>query len=265
MSLPTSRTLLRLTGADMRPFLQGLISQNIDALSATTPIASTLLTPQGKILFDFFLYEVDGDILLDCASEASAALQKKLKLYKLRADVPIAPAESLILATAPTPIDGPHAWQDPRSPNMGWRAITSDTGENDETYHQRRIAACVPEWGADFQSDEIFLMDVNFDCLASVDYKKGCFVGQEVTSRMKRKGDARKRTLNVEFEGSPPALGAELVSDQTTIGECLSGIDGGGLALVRLDRWARVRDGGGAITCEGRDVLISLPSFLETQ
>jgi hypothetical protein len=135
-----------------------------------------------------------------------------------------------------------------------------DDGERE--YDRRRIALGVPECGKDFGPDEVFLLDVNYDALNAVSYKKGCFVGQEVTSRMKRKGEARKRTVVARFDGPAPEKGAAIVAGDSSVGEILSGTDGLALALVRLDRLAAAREARQALKVAGRGVEIEIPSYL---
>lgn len=263
MNIPTQRRLLRISGATSRSFLQGLISQDIEKLSPDAAQFATLLSPQGKILFDFFLYDVDESILIDCALPIADALKKKLTLYKLRAKVAIEFDETRTVATSVDKIDAPLAWHDPRHAALGWRAIIADAAPTDGTYHARRIAAGVPEAVADFTADEIFLMDVNYDTLAGVDYKKGCFVGQEVTSRMKRKGEPRKRTAIITFDGPPPAPGSEITAGDTTLGTCLSGVENTALALIRIDRLAKSIERGDIPSCNSNDITVTLPAYLD--
>lgn len=261
-----ARAILRLSGEARRDFLQGLVSQDIDGLSPEQPIFACLLTPQGKILFEFFLVEAGEDILIDCAAADADALLKRLTLYKLRAKVTIERADDLFISTsAEEPGDtGLIDFEDPRNAALGWRSISAAAiSEPHDAYNARRIAACVAELGADFTADQMFLLDVNYDCLNGVSYKKGCFVGQEVTSRMKRKGEVRKRTLLINFDGTPPAKGTPVMAGEASIGEMLSGIDGAGLALIRLDRWEKAKAASDALSCDGRPMQLKLPAYLK--
>ncbi|MEM9495490.1 MAG: folate-binding protein [Pseudomonadota bacterium] len=274
ISASPNRSVIRIAGEEYRTFLQGLTTQDVDRLKPDAPIFSCLLTPQGKILFDFFLIETDNAFLIDCDAEVAPTLIKKLTMYKLRAKVEISLEEDLKAVTAPTPIDGQAlaAYADPRDEALGWRAIVAnaDGGENvaetDETYHSRRIAAGVPEFGADFQSDETFLMDVNYDALNGVSYKKGCFVGQEVTSRMKRKGDPRRRTLLIIADDEAQSLekGATVTADGSTLGALSSANGAKALAVIRLDRWEKAKSSGAEILCGDCSVRIEVPDYLET-
>ncbi|MEM9617714.1 MAG: folate-binding protein [Pseudomonadota bacterium] len=261
-----NRAVIRLGGDERRDFLQGLITQDIARLTPEDALFTTLLTPQGKVLFDFFVVETGDAYLIDCDRETAPTLAKRLTLYKLRAKVTIEIDDALKVIASSKDISGHDgdAFADPRLPALGWRAITSDaasTGGDD--YDNRRIALGVPEFGKDFSSDDMFLLDVNYDALNGVSYKKGCFVGQEVTSRMKRKGEARRRTLIAEFDGAAPARGASITAGASTLGEILSSVNGQALALIRLDRWRKSQEAGDAQECEGKPLRLSIPAYLE--
>lgn len=261
-----NRTIIRLGGEDRRTFLQGLISQDIERLTPEAAIFTALLTPQGKILFDFFIAEHGDTFFIDCDKDTAPLLAKRLTLYRLRAKVVIEIDETLMVMASeqkPQPANG-MAFADPRLPALGWRIIApKGDAATDEDYDLRRIGLGVPEFGKDFKSEEVFLLDVNYDALNAVSYKKGCFVGQEVTSRMKRKGMARKRTLIAEFEGDAPARGMTVTAGESTLGETLSGAEGRGLALIRLDRWAKAKEAGKTTTCEGVALRLQLPDYLK--
>ena len=233
------------------------------------------MTPQGKILFDFILVATGDGFLVDCASEAAESLAKRLSLYRLRAKVTIEAAPDMAVGAAwndaleTAPADAV-AFMDPRLAPLGQRVIgpketvLAIAGQKSEPlYDAHRLALGVPEFGRDFGGDEVFLLDVNYDALKGVDYKKGCFVGQEVTSRMKRKGEVRKRTLVLSFGGPPPPKGTPVMAGENAIGEALSGATGSALALIRIDRLAAAREAGSALTADGRKVRVSVPGWLE--
>jgi len=185
-------------------------------------------------------------------------------MYKLRAKVSIDPLEDWCVSL------GTHtdAQPDPRSPDLPARLICPRNEipikrvEN-SLYDQSRITLGVPELGADFAPEEKFLLDVNYDALNGVDYKKGCFVGQEVTSRMKRKGAIRKRTLIVNSDGIALPTGDAITADDITIGEITSTSDGVALALIRLDRWDKIKDEKLTPSCSSTPVQISVPEYLK--
>ena len=296
MSTPehlTDRSVLRIAGAERKSFLQGLITQDVDAAAPGAPVFAALLTPQGKILFDFFIFD-DGDaLLLDCDAQAAPALAKRLSLYKLRAAVTVEadPALRVFAHDAPFSLNGAQAAPDPRHAALGWRLVArgegddaSRTGGASGAYEARRLALGAPEFGKDFDSGEMFLMDVNYDALSGVSYKKGCFVGQEVASRMKRKGEARKRTLIAAIQGPPPERGTPVTAGASTLGEILSGgpspapsdirtstgtssenggENGRALAMIRLDRWEKAAAAGTLSVANGAETVLSFPDYLE--
>lgn len=256
------RAVIRVSGDDRRSFLQGIITQDIERFSADSAIAAALLTPQGKILFDFIISERDDGFLIDCHKDSAPALVKRLTLYKLRAKVAIEIDEATFVYASKDRFDS--AFLDPRLAALGWRSISQKTDDQaGGDYDGRRIGLGVPEFGKDFESEEMFLMDVNYDLLNAVSYKKGCFVGQEVTSRMKRKGDARKRTLIAMFDGAAPAKGAPVTAGDSTLGEVLSTEGDIALALIRLDRWEAAKAAERQPECAGALLQLQLPDYFE--
>ncbi len=263
------RAVVRITGVDRRPFLQGLVTQDIDQASEDNALFSALLTPQGKILFDFIIAERDDAFLIDCDKDAAPALVKRLTLYKLRAKVAIDIDETLAVMTSRAqPTTNGIALPDPRLPALGWRIIApKGGGDSDDEYHLRRISLGIPEFGPgpdkDFGANDIFPLDVNYDALNGVSYSKGCFVGQEVASRMKRKGEIRKRTVIGEFDGPAPEKGAAIIAGDITLGQILSTADTTALALIRLDRWGKAKAAGANIECEGLSLRLRVPDYLK--
>jgi hypothetical protein len=254
-----SRAVLSLTGEDATAFLQGLVSQDV---TGAAPAFAALLTPQGKILFDFILVPVDGGYFIDCDGAAAPALLKRLSMYKLRAKAALNAETGLGVFIGPR-ADPRAAYADPRLPSLPVRTIAAmtDAPGADDAYDAQRLAAGVPEFGRDFASEEVFLLDVNYDSLAGVSYKKGCFVGQEVTSRMKRKGEVRKRTLKIG--GAALQKGAAVTAGAGAVGEVMSVRGERGLALIRIDRLAEARAEGAEITCGGAPVRLESPAYLE--
>ncbi len=258
------RTVIRLSGEDRHSFLQGVITQDVDRLKDEPAIFSALLTPQGKILFDFIIAAEGDALLIDCDSAAADALVKRLSLYKLRAKVSLEILAERSVAVSAEEFEG--GFPDPRHAGLGWRAfMTNETHAADASYDQRRIALGVPEFGKDFASDETFLTDVNYDVLNGVSYKKGCFIGQEVSSRMKRKGDIRRRTLIAKCEGSAPAKGAPVTAGSSTLGEVSSSAHGIALAQIRLDRWEKAKADHTPVTCGETQLLLEIPAYLKPE
>lgn len=262
----SDRAVVRLSGDERRSFLQGIITQDMDRLTPETAIFSALLTPQGKILADFFVAETGNALLIDCEKSNAPAFMKRLSLYKLRAKVSIDLDESLCVIAGEEKPSTEHAasYRDPRHDQLGWRVIGSarDHAAN-EQYESKRIALGIPEFGRDFGPDEMFLLDVNYDALNAVSYKKGCFIGQEVSSRMKRKGEVRRRTLIAEFKEAAPEKSAEITAGATKLGELMSSAGNLALASIRMDRWRKAEAENMPVECGGMALHLRVPEYLE--
>lgn len=228
----TTRRILRISGADRVDFLQGLITNDITKLSDGLVYAA-LLTPQGKYIADFFLKAEENAILLDVAEEHADDLMRRLTMYKLRADVSIAPTDlALHRGTGDMP---PEALPDPRHPALGWRAYR-DAPEYDDgsNWDEIRVAHCIPESGIELTPDT-FILEANFEALNGVDFRKGCYVGQEVTARMKHKTTLRKGLTRVDVEGEA-ATGSEIVSGDKAAGTLFTRSGDAAIAYLRFDR-----------------------------
>jgi tRNA-modifying protein YgfZ len=259
------RGVLSVSGEDATSFLQGLLTNDVERLEAGQVRYAALLTPQGKILFDFFVYRAPADggatFLLDCVKSASSDLAKRLGFYRLRAKATIVDlsAERAVVAFwgDPPPKVSGELFADPRDARLGWRAILTPDEAGALTtapaadYEAHRIKAGVPSGGADFQYGEAFPHDANMDVLNGVDFEKGCYVGQEVVSRMRHRGGVRKRIVKVTLQGSAPAAGAAILAGGATIGALGSSAENRGLALVRVDRLAEAAAKGDALTVGG--------------
>jgi hypothetical protein len=261
------RAIVGVIGSDAVKFLQGLISNDTARATPDQLAHAFLLTPQGKYLFDFFLRAVDGGIDLDVAAEDAAALTAKLTQYKLRSKVSIVAREGFAVAAL---FGGtlPSAVPDPRLAGMGMRiALPGDEIEaalrgagfdlrGIDAYTAHRIALGVPD-RADFEPESSFLLECNGEELRGVDFRKGCYVGQELTARMKHRGTARRRILRIAGPGL--TRGATVHDGAREIGEVLSVQDGQGLATIRLDRWREAQ--GRPLTANGQAVDVSLPAY----
>ena len=254
------RAVIAVAGPEARTFLQGLITNDVERLKPGVGLYAALLTPQGKILFDFFLIEGDGAILIDCAAVSRDALLKRLSIYKLRAKIVLEPRDQLAVLAE---WDGDMAkyaiaYSDPRLAALGMRAVVAKGEMRTDVlpasaYHRRRFELGIPE-GGDFGSDKMFALDADLDELHAVDFEKGCYVGQELTARMKHRGTARKRLLPVR--GATSAGGEPVTSAGKDIGETA----GGGFALIRLDRLDEAK---GAPVMIGSNVVdLIKPSWL---
>ena len=225
------RTVLRITGADRTTFLQGLITNDIGKL-AQGAVYAALLTPQGKYLADFILVP-DGDgILLDVAQPLAPMLAQRLTMYRLRSDVQI--TETDITVTRGLGVAPAGAYADPRHPDMGWRGYHGQTNQDGVDWLAHRLALGIPESTIDLTPDS-YILESRFEVLNGVDFRKGCYVGQEVTARMKHKTELRKGLVPVTLSAEAP-LGTEIVCDGKPVGTVLSNKDGVGLAYLRFDR-----------------------------
>lgn len=265
-TLLDDRAVIALSGPDARTLLQGLITNDIEWLQPGRALYAALLTPQGKILFDFLIAEGEGVVLLDCAAETADALAKRLAMYRLRAKVDIERRGQLVAMAAWNGEDLPGiAYTDPRLPALGSRSILA-AGEAPaanhtvEAYRYHRLDLGVPE-GNDFRQDNMFALDADLEELHGVDFNKGCYVGQELTARMKHRGTARKRLLPVATaDGRPlPAPGASVMEDGKSVGEITSTYGARGFALIRLDRWNNEH---APLSADGIGVNLSKPAWL---
>lgn len=225
------RTLLRLSGEGADIWLDGLIT---NSLKSDITFAA-LLTPQGKIIADFFVTKDASGLLIDTPQKFGAVLQKRLKLYKLRAPVTIEDISETHSVYALWDGEGDMGQTDPRLPALGQRFITQDMLESHSDYNAHRLSLGMPDSQWDFETQTTFPADANMDLINGVDFKKGCFVGQEVVSRMKRMTTVKKRFRGLVFE-TPPDVGAEIKAGERVIGTVLSVHNTLGMGLIRLDR-----------------------------
>jgi folate-binding protein YgfZ len=226
------RKVFRISGTDARKFLQNLITNDVKRLD-DGPIYSALLTPQGKFIADFFLIAEGESILLDVDAEASATLIPRLNMYKLRADVDISQTDLIVsrgLDNAPL-----NAVADPRHANMGWRHYGSeDHNTNDIDWDALRVEHKIPEMGRELDADS-YILEMDFETLNGVDFKKGCYVGQEVTARMKHKTDLRKGLVRLIADADIPE-NADVISNGKIIGRTHTSSGKHALAYLRFDR-----------------------------
>ncbi|MFY8208556.1 MAG: YgfZ/GcvT domain-containing protein [Caulobacter sp.] len=252
-----SRAVIAVSGPDWRSFLQGLLTQDVETLAAGELRFAGLLTPQGKLLYDLFVAGTEDGALLDVAAAHRDAILTRLTMYRLRAKVDLTASDRPVIAVFGGEAPGGGLYADPRLPALGARAYDDRTTDADEdAYEAYRLALGAPG-PADWGSETTYPIEANFDLLAGIDFKKGCFVGQETTSRMKRRGTIKNRMLPITFEGPPPPFGAEVLAGELRAGEVLSGRDGRAMALLRLDRIE-----GAALSVEGRPVQVERPEWL---
>jgi folate-binding protein YgfZ len=294
------RGVLAVAGEDARDFLQGLISNDVLRVGPGMAIHAALLTAQGRYLHDFFVAEIGGVLHLDCEAGRRDDLMKRLRLYKLRAKVtledltarfavfalPGASASAAFglaaEAGAAKAIDGGTAFVDPRHAAMGARAILPRDAAAGSLaklgfapgdragFEKLRLSLGLPDGSRDLVVEKSILLENGFDELNGVDWKKGCYVGQELTARTKYRGLIRKRLLPVRIEGPTPEPGAAIAfvnkeagADQEA-GEMRSAADGMGLALLRLEFLDRLAAEGGALTAGAARLTPTKPAWVKT-
>ncbi len=231
--MQANRKLLRIGGEDREAFLQGVVSNNVTGLSQM--VYAALLTPQGKYIADFFLVPEGESILLDVAADLAPAVAQRLALYKLRAKVMIEEDDRLhVIRGLGAPPAGAHA--DPRHPALGWRLYTDAPGDAPEIdWDAIRVAHCIPETGAELGPDT-FILEAGFERLHGVDFRKGCYVGQEVTARMKHKTELRKGFVTVDLDGTAEAGTAITTEDGKEAGQLTTVAGDKAIAYLRFDR-----------------------------
>jgi len=243
---PLNRTVFRLSGEGVEDWLSGLITNEI---SGSTTFAA-LLTPQGKIIADFFIYKDGEALLLETPAKFAADLHKRLRMYRLRAPIEI--EETELKVTAVWDMDEMNGHADPRLPALGNRIVGPTSGKSGGDYNAHRLSLGVPDSEWDFESAKVFPADANMDLLNGVNFSKGCFVGQEVVSRMKRMTTVKKRMRGIIFEGEAEA-GHRILSGERVIGDILSTHGKSGMAMMRLDR---LRDASFNLTLNGAPVQV---------
>lgn len=253
------RSIIEITGPDAAHFLERLITTDVEKLNVNELLPGALLSPQGKVLFDFLIGKLTNGFFIDITDQLADTFAKRLKLYKLRSDVEI--SESIKQVTTiswendsvPSQIDS--AFIDKRFPDNEKVIRRYDKNSSPIAIYEPalkqwdllRIQYAIPESGKDFALNDVFPHDINFDQLGAISYKKGCYVGQEIVSRMHHRGTARRRTLIAEAEQNLPSSGT-IEANGKTIGELGTVFDRQALALVRIDRAKAAMDNGIALT-----------------
>ncbi len=226
----SDRVVLRVGGAEARDFLQGLVTNDVRKLDSGLVYAA-MLTPQGKYLADFFLVPSDDGVLLDVDAGLAPGLRQRLTMYKLRRAIEIEETDITVTRGLGAPPEG--AFADPRDPSLGWRGYGGQHGEEAD-WDGLRVAACVPQSGVELTPDT-FILEAGFERLSGVDFRKGCYVGQEVTARMKHKTELRKGLAVVDVDGTA-SPGTEIASGGKVAGTLFTQSRGRGIAYLRFDR-----------------------------
>ena len=273
------RGVVSVDGPEAGPFLQGLISNDIERVTEDCGIYAALLTPQGKFLHDFFVLRRGAGYLLDCEGQRTGDLGRRLMAYRLRADVALADATEDFRVIAlldgeggddafglppgagsVAPCEGGWIMRDPRNVALGLRAVLPRLGDlsfleqagfspgNPADYERHRIALGAPDGSRDMEVGRATLMECGFEALNGVDFEKGCYVGQELTARTKHRGLVRRRLAVVTLDGPLPPAGTPIVAGEREVGEIRSGLDGAALAVLRLERIAAAAEAGTPLT-----------------
>ncbi len=272
IAMLVDRGVVSVTGPDARSFLDNIITNDMDLLDKQDAIHAALLTPQGKILFAFFVVRTPAGYLLETDLDQTAALAKRLAMYKLRAKVEIKDAAGEVVVVVSqgdvrARPQGAITFVDPRCERLGDRVLLPAPMVGEllgrmgaqrmlaETYHGRRIVQGVPEAGMDYVLGDTFPHEANFDRFNGVSFTKGCFVGQEVVARMQNKTVVRKRVVRITGAGLLTS-GADICIGEVVIGRVGTVAGSSGLAMLRLDRVAEAAEKGQALTSEGLAITV---------
>jgi folate-binding protein YgfZ len=277
-ALLTDRGVVKVAGPDARKFLNGLLTADMGRATAASPRFAALLTPQGKIIVDFIITDRDSaigdDFYLDCPRALATTLVERLGFYKLRAKVVVEDVSDIAGVMAiwdgAAPAHGGVCYPDPRLPELGLRCISPPAAAaaafgaelvDATAYEAHRIALGVPSGGHDFIYGDAFPHEADMDQLNGVDFQKGCFIGQEVVSRMEHRGSARTRVVPVAFDAAPPAAGATVTAGGKPMGTMGSAAQGRGLALLRLDRVEETLASGAPLMAGGVELRLIKPAW----
>ena len=250
-----SRALIAVTGPEARPFLHNLLTQDVETLGEAQVRFGALLSPPGRLLFDLFIVGRTDGVWLDVAADRRDALLQRLSMYRLRAKVEVDAIEAPVFAAwGETPVG---FVADPRWAGMGARGygVEVQPTTDEAAYHDHRLGQGLPDPDADGGRDTTYPIEADFDLLNGIDFHKGCFIGQETTSRMWRRGAIKNRMLPVRVSGGLPAPGAEVLNGELRAGVLASGQGERAIGLLRLDRLE------GALTVEGRPLEVVWPDW----
>jgi folate-binding protein YgfZ len=260
MQVRRDRAVLGLEGTEAENFLHNLVTADVLGLAEGQARYTALLTPQGKILFDFFVLKTAEGYLLDCGASQLEELLKRLMFYRLRAKITIRVRPDLEVGVSPNQPPGLMAYVDPRTPLMGWRIVT-EKGKLSEGsgYETQRITLGLADSDGDIGTGQLFPHEANLDQLGAVSFSKGCYIGQEVVSRMEHRATTRSRILPVTFDGVAPPRDAAIKSADRIIGSVLSSAGNAALALIRLDRLSEAEQ---PLLTDGVKVRVHKPAWV---
>ena len=256
------RGVLHIKGADRVPFLQGLVSNDVTKATAQTGVYAALLTPQGKFLHDLFIWSFPNVLWIDCEAARADDLIQRLTAYKLRSQVEIENVSDRFDVWA--------VWGDPHLPELGGRLFmekgtvpTDVTPVGFITYDTHRLTLGIADGSRDLEIGHSTLAEGNFDLLGGIDWKKGCYVGQELTARMRYRGLAKKRLFPVRGEGTLPPHGAPLTLNGIEAGEMRSSCGNNGLALLKIDTAQKLTDEESPLTHKETKIFVSTPDWMK--
>lgn len=287
VALP-NRGLLKIAGPDARTYLQGLVSQDVMRVTTDQAVYSAFLTPQGKYLYDFFVFEMDGALMLDCEADRRSDFFKRLSMYKLRSDVTLSDvsedfqvygvldAMGFSERGAAKTLGTGVVYADPRLLDMGCRAVLShgDTCLVEgldlsvsafAVYEHQRIALGLADGSRDMGVDKALLLEFGFEELDGVSFSKGCFMGQELTARTRYRGLVKKRLLPVKIDGPAPAPGTVFEIDGREAGEMKTSVGDVGLALIRIESLGDNLGEGVSYTCADATLTPNVPNWVVFQ
>ena len=276
------RGVIKVGGEDARNFLNGLVTTDVTLVRPGLGRFGALLTPQGKIITDFLITEAPaghgGGFLIDAPRALAPGLATKLGFYRLRAKVTVedlTDSLGVMAVWGGEPSTKPDlTFADPRDEALGWRILVpAELAQkvadligaelvDSSAYETHRVAVGIPRGGLDFMYGDAFPHETNMDRLSGVDFDKGCYVGQEVVSRMQHRGTARTRTVRVLLDGPAPEPGAAITAGDKSVGTMGSAADGHALALMRVDRAGEALEAGTPLTAGGLSIRIAEPDEL---
>jgi tRNA-modifying protein YgfZ len=247
-----ARSLISVAGPDRVSFLQGLVTVDVRKLEQARILYGAMLTPQGKYLADFFLVDQDDHILLDVDSMLADDLELRLQRYRLRAQVSLSRSDLAVSrGTGAAPAG---ALADPRDPRLGWRFYGAPMPETATDWDALRVDLCIPEAGIELIPNDSYILEHGFERMGGVDFRKGCYVGQEVTARMHHKTELKKGLARVALDG-PVAIGTPILADGKEAGTVLTQSGGQAIAYLRFDRAQPQMQAGDVIVTWDADIV----------
>lgn len=262
MILLKDRAILEISGPERKKFLQGLVTNDVEKASATNLIYTAMLNAQGRFLYDFFIFDNDEKLVLDCLAARRDEILKKLNFYKLRSQVEIKKNDELKVFSS----HESKGFSDPRNQKLGFRFYGNEVGDNSNEYHFKRISLKIPESENDLTYEKSFILEFGFDELNAIDYNKGCYVGQELTARTHYRGEIRKKIFHIvlaQFEKVGGAISSEVAEGD--LGSANSELASPKSSVTNSEEFTTppfAKEATKEIYCEGKSVGVILSSVL---